>query len=283
MKIINWWIDRYSISGLFIASILFAIMGLILLCHVFFNFSIADKLGLLSLEYNKGIAVPVKFNSSPGGDTSVMVRAVRNKDTAMYKIYRPDIHGQWKAIAENFAVPFISTDSIVYRDTIFPDYQTMNSRPPWKDNWSNVTKVNFETGTVYIKPDSFYNRGLLLAPQIIFFVVLAYFCWQLAFFLDNIQRSAMFTLSNCRKIRNLGLSVIIYQLLLFVVYLLENTYYIKVDYRSTIPDFRSPVYFHAEADYHLGWSYLIAGCILLIVAKAFYKGYTLQQEQALTI
>jgi hypothetical protein len=81
----------------------------------------------------------------------------------------------------------------------------------------------------------------------------------------------------------MGLSVIIYQLLLFIIYLLENTYYVKITYRSSIPGFRSPVWFSAEADYHLGWPYLLAGCILMIIAKAFYKGYQLQQEQELTV
>ncbi|MES2004644.1 MAG: DUF2975 domain-containing protein [Bacteroidota bacterium] len=283
MKIINWWIDRYSIGGLFIASILCAIMSLLMTCHIFFDFTLSDKLGNLSMEYKKGIAVPVKFHSSPGGDTSILFRAKRNKDTTFFKVVRPDLNGNWGWIQEDFDIPLLSTDSVFYRDTIFSVYRTVNTSPPWKDNWKSVSKLNFENGTAYIKPSSFYNRGLLLVPQVLFFMLLSYFCWQLAFFLDNIQRGQMFSFSNYARIRNLGISILIYQILLFIIYLLENSYRITIDYESTIPNYRTPIHMDAEPDYHLGWSYLITGCILLIIAKAFYKGHKLQQEQDLTV
>ena len=282
MKIINWWFDRYSIGGLFIVSILCGLMTVVMACHIFFDFSLSDKLGKLSLEYKNGIAVPVTFRSSPGGDTSIEIRERYGDKNTSYTIFRSNNKGQWDAVEGSFQSS-LSSDKIYYRDTIFPAYQTMNSRPPWKYNWSNVTKVDFEKGTVYIKPNSFYNRGLLLAPQVLFFILLSFFTWQLAFFLDNIQRGEMFTQSNYKRLRNMGSAILIYQALLLAIYFFENSYYVLINYRATIPNFRFPVQLMAEADYHLGWSYILTGCIILIVAKAFHKGYTLQNEQDLTI
>lgn len=285
MKIINWWIDRYSIGGLFIVSILAGLMSLFLTAHMFFNFNLGNGGGFLNkMQYKNGIAVPVKFQAPVGFnvDTTIAVKELTPSGETLYSVFGKDNFGRWLVIQGNFELGY-GSDKIYYRDTIVPHHQTMNSRPPWKDSWSTITKVDIESGTVYIKPESFYNRGLLLLPQILFFFLVAYFCWQLACFLGNIQDGEMFTIGNYRKIRNMGLSVIGYQFLLFIVYLLENTYYVLVQYRSTIPNFRSPIELVAEADYHLGVSYLLAGCILLIVAKAFYKGHQLQQEQDLTV
>jgi hypothetical protein len=58
---------------------------------------------------------------------------------------------------------------------------------------------------------------------------------------------------------------------------------IDIDYRSTIPNYRSPLTIMAEPDYHIGWEYVITACIILIIAKAFRTGYLLQKEQELTI
>jgi hypothetical protein len=143
--------------------------------------------------------------------------------------------------------------------------------------------VDFESGTAYIKPESFYNRGLLIAPLVFFLALLSFVFWQLAFFIDNIQRGEMFIPANYKRLRNMGVSILVYEALVFIIYLLENSYRILINYQSTIPNFRPPVSLVAEPDYHIGWSYLIAGCIILILAKAFQKGYTLQQDQALTI
>ncbi|MEO8174266.1 MAG: hypothetical protein ABI581_14325 [Sediminibacterium sp.] len=76
---------------------------------------------------------------------------------------------------------------------------------------------------------------------------------------------------------------ILYQLLLIVTYMLANSYHIIKQYAATIPEFRTPVFLAAEPDYHLSWAYFTGGITLLIVAKAFHKGYKLQQEQDLTV
>jgi len=235
------------------------------------------------MEYHKGIAVPVKFSAPPGGDTSILVRKMTDKENSHNTVFRKDIDGKWKPVEGILESDIADTKDVIYRDTIYPAYQTMNSRPPWKDNWSNVTKVDFESGTAYIKPESFYNRSLLIAPIVFFFGILSFFLWQLAFFINNIQRGEIFIPANYKRLRNMGIAVLAHQALLFILYLLESSYQILVNYQSTIPNYRPPVYLVAEADYHIGAPYLLAGALILVVANAFKKGYTLQQEQDLTI
>src|SRR5260221_8269420 len=139
-----------------------------------------------------------------GVDTIVHIKTKGNNYTS---IFRPYIHGKWNWVKGNGSRNILPAD-IVYTDTIFPAYKTVNSRPPWNDNWTSVTKVAFEKGTAYIKPFSFAQRGLLLLPRILFFMLLSYACWQLAFFLDNIQGGNVFSRSNYFKFRNIGLSIL---------------------------------------------------------------------------
>jgi hypothetical protein len=202
--------------------------------------------------------------------------------SAPFSIFRNDAHGIPVQVVSGTPVN-LSSKNIVYRDTIYPVYHTSNVKPPWNDAWAGVTKIDFRKGTAYIQPHSFANRIVLLLPQVLFYLLLGYGCWQLALFLDNIYRNRMFTSQNHALLNRTGFAILFYQAILTTMYLLGKDFMIDINYRSTIPNYRSPLTIIAEPDYHIGWEYVITACIILIIAKAFRTGYLLQKEQELTI
>ncbi len=235
MKLINLLLDRFSVVGIIAASALFFALSLIMLLHLFFDFSTYQFMGKLSGEYKQGIAIPVDFNTAVGADT----------------------------VNLNYKTDFP-----------FNQIQTRGN---------TVSKIDFETGTAYIKPTSFQARSLLLLPQCLFFLLLAYFSWQLAFFIDNIRQGKIFTKTNYLKLRNLGFSLLAFEILMFIIYIWGKQFYISLQFKSTLTNFQNPIFMIANPNYHLGWGYFLAALFIMIIAKAFYTGYQIQHDQDLTI
>jgi hypothetical protein len=138
----------------------------------------------------------------------------------------------------------------------------------------NLTKLEFDTGTAYLKPHDFGNRIILLLPEVLFYLLLCYCSWQMAVFVDNISRNRMFLLQNYQLLSNIAQAMLIYQCVVLVMHKLGKYFPITVS---------DPLILTAVPDYHFSWIYAIAASIIFIIAKAFQRGYLLQKEQDLTI
>ena len=122
-----------------------------------------------------------------------------------------------------------------------------------------------------------------MLPTIFLLLLMPYCFWQFALFLQSIQRGSSFDLSNYKRLRNIGLALLCYNLLLIVFDHYFSHFTILISFVSSKPDFRNPFYISGNPDLDYGISYFLAGCAFLILASAFKKGHQLQQEQDLTI
>jgi hypothetical protein len=139
---------------------------------------------------------------------------------------------------------------------------------------SNVTKLEFDTGTAYLKLNGFVNRIIWLLPEVLFSLLICYCSWQMALFQDNIRRKRMFLLQNYQLLRNIAQAILIYPCATFVMHRIGKYFTITIN---------DPLILTAAPDYHFSWTYAIAASIIFIIAKAFQRGYLLQKEQDLTI
>jgi hypothetical protein len=152
-----------------------------------------------------------------------------------------------------------------------------------ENNRDHVAGLEFNTGTAYLRPYSFANRVILLLPQTLFYALLCYCSWLMALFLDNISRNRMFLPQNYHLLKNIAQAILVCQGILFILYWLQKDFSVTVNNLSVSIDQSISVMLMAVPDYYLGWEYVITAFIILIIAKAFQRGYLLQREQDLII
>lgn len=268
MKIIKWFIDQFGIGGLVIGSIFSFITAIILLLSIIFNFP-------PYIPFSKGNeGIPVEVNiplSITFPDTSIVIETKKGNSGIF------DLNN---TVEEKLLLP--KNDSIIYSDTIFSDIRFWGS-----NNKKNpvITSFEMQSGKVYIKPEKFSQRLILSLPILLKFLLIGFCAWQIAMVLSFIRTGEAFNNKNYRRVASVGWSLIIYALGLFLIKLLFEPDFTSMDilFNSSIPNYREPISLHGNTSAQLNFSWIIIGCVFLITAQAFQKGYKLQQEQDLTI
>lgn len=137
---------------------------------------------------------------------------------------------------------------------------------------------NFESGTLYVRSDNRADRFLLLLPDILKTLVFAFMAWQIAVILSMIRAGHSFRVAINKRLVRTGWAAIGSFLILTAYDMLYRPFEYYAMYSAT-GEKVSSVYPDAQNSF----SWLIAGCILIILSLAFEKGESLQQEQDLTI
>ena len=283
MKFINWWVNNFTIGGFFIVNVLSAIFSLILIGSLFFGYHpyYKTKSGWAFgfADFEKGIPVDIKFNGSLP-DTMINLQTKTGGISG----------GEGTKIINEYIENLKSKGdtTIIKADSITLGYEVND----WSD-WNNIKRnskefgiirgMKFNSGSVHIEPVTFRGRFIFQFPIILLLLLMSYGFWQFAMFLQYIQSDSSFDPSNYKRLRNIGLALLWYNLILLVLdhYFYRLTFIIHRS--STKMEYGSYLTFSANPDLPYGLSYFLAGAIFLILATAFKKGHQLQQEQDLTI
>ena len=277
MKFINWLVNRYLIAGMMLTSIGLAVCVVIQLGFVVFNvnpFYESKKQNgsswSIGTDYKSGIPVTIDVNSSNLADTSIDYITTKGNSGSF-------------SINSDFKIELKKDDSIKRIDTISSKYAIHYWHDTVDLNDQKVCKLSFASFTVKVVPQSIYQRIVLMFPSIFLCLFISFTSWQLSKFLHCIQLGHAFKGTNYIRLRNIGLACLLFQLLLYVFDFVFHQYYIIINFNSTIPNWKSPFYLSGSPQANSSLSYIIIGCIFLIIAKAFKEGNQIQQEQDLTI
>lgn len=273
MKFINRLIDGIAVTGLFIASVLLSLSPIIIVLSIIFNFppyitfgeNSSSRIGVT--DYSRGVPVTVDISASIP-DTSVYIK---NKNGNIS--YTIKEGSSWY---EN-----TNDSTVLHGDTIITEYGLHTNKNSDK---LRVTDLDFGSGKAYIQPASRLQLFILSLPSILQSAVLAYCAWQLAMLLAFIQSGESFITRNYRRLSKTGWAIVgLYIAMFFYEIALKQFNSLYVSFSSTIPGYQQPLSIHATPENTIGITWLIAGCIILILASAFRKGSRLQHEQDLTI
>ncbi len=142
----------------------------------------------------------------------------------------------------------------------------------------SVTTGNFDTGTLYVHSGDRIQRLLLMLPLILKVLTFAFVAWQIAVLLSRVRAGESFSTSNNKHLLRSGW-------LILGVYLTLTAYeifYHPFESYSLIT-FSGESFSDFHPDQQVGFSWLVVGCIFIILSLAFRKGEKLQEEQDLTV
>jgi hypothetical protein len=283
MKFIKWWLDNFIVGLFSLGSIIITLFCLILLGAMLFGYnpyyqnkSTGSVFGFTN--FVEGIPIKIEFNNAVP-DTAINIYTARQSA----------LLGADGKFARKFvdSISASGQDSIVSSDTLTLRYELDNGQVKPAGSASEQLRVagsmNLRSGQLYMLASTKFQRGMLIMPILFFLCLIAYCFWQFSRFIHLIQSGHAFHRLNHTRIRNIGFALIAYNFLLLV---LDKTFYqfgLLVSFESNGGSPGGSHTLSARPDLDYGFSYFISGCIFLIVASAFKRGYQLQQEQALTI
>jgi hypothetical protein len=277
MKFINWIINRYLLAFLMLSSLLCGIAATILLCAALFNFNpyyeARNKKGgwTFGTDYRKGIPVTISVNACSLFDTSFFLTS--SSHNGFYS-NRTDLQNTVNQIK----------DSSQKINTVYTNYNTSYENGNYITSINNgINGFHIPNFIVNIKPTSKFHRCLLILPNIFILLISSFSFWQICKFLQSIQLQKSFNSSNHKKLKNIGIVLIAYQLIIYIFDLFFNHYNVSVNFASTTPNWNSPMNLAGQPESHSSIWYIVIAGIFLIVAEAFKKGHNLQQEQDLTV
>jgi hypothetical protein len=141
--------------------------------------------------------------------------------------------------------------------------------------------LGFDTvdGITFISDDlgSFYDRIMLYVPAILITLTVSYACWQFARILNSIENNKEFSDKNYKRLFNAGAWIIVVDLLLLVFDVMNHSVVRGVLHISPAT---SPGLTSDENSFSLTW--LVVGCILMILSKVFRRGSELQEDHDLS-
>ena len=280
MRLINWFINRYATPALILGGILSGIFAVILSISLLFNLNPYVKIGKSNFgftNYDQCIPVKVSF-PNPVIDTNIRFQTSQGGSGRIYK--RNDSHYPSDQFANS------PNEKIISSDTIIADYAIVCKQDENIKAFS-VKTFSFSEGVCYVETKSYAYKLLFILPKILLLIIVGFCFYQSGMLIHYIQNDGIFEMINFKRLQNIGIAIIGLQLFYFlhwvIIYVTGNYWYFTVDFSSTIPNFRSPIQIQASPDYGFDWYWFSFGCILFAIAKAFQKGYTLQQEQDLTV
>lgn len=145
-------------------------------------------------------------------------------------------------------------------------------------NGATVTTGQFDTGTLYVTTTDRMQRFLLLLPAILKVLTFSFVAWQIAVLLSTVRAGESFSTENNKRLLRSGW-------LILGIYLFLTVY--EIFYQPfgayTMHTFSGEMVTDIYPDQQVSFSWLVVGCIFIILSLAFRKGETLQQEQDLTV
>ena len=261
--------ELIAVGSLMIASIISGLIAILIFLSSIFGFSpyFSDRdgggLGLSGYE-NGTIPVNVIINATIPDTT---IRLVTKKGVNFITTNR---HFEYR--------PSIINDSILWGDTINTEYDGSG------DFANHVKGASLNEGKIFIYPVDFGDRIALNAPALLKLSLLSYCCWQIGMLLSIIAAGKAFPSRNYYRLRNAGIAIIVVCLFLYLFDLLSNRFnFFNIHFESTIEHFRQPFPTGLQMKSSLEITWLVVGCIFIILSFAFKKGTELQQEQDLTV
>ncbi|MDI9364992.1 MAG: DUF2975 domain-containing protein [Flavobacterium sp.] len=272
MKIINWVTNKYLLGAMIISSIGCIIYAFLILLFLLFNFNPFYQSKTFALGYNikDGLEIEVRDDIKSDKDTTILFKTQKGKQ------------GKTQSLDSAFMNETIGNDSITQLDTILRTYEIFNWTTMNEQAQFTVGNFDIQAFSIKIKPTTTIAKYVVWWPQILTMLLYAYVLYQFAMFLHFIQQDASFEFVNYKRLRNIGFSLLGFQLLGYLYNWIFNHYTISVDTISTLPHFKNYLYFSGAIKGTSG-IYLVIGIFFLILAKAFQRGNNLQKEQDLTI
>lgn len=272
MKIINWFTNKYLLGAMIISSIGCCLIACLTLLFLLFNIN----------PYYQSKTFAFGYNMKDGLEVEVTDQVINDKDTIILYKTQKGKQGETESLDSVFMNETIGNDSITQLDTIKRTYEifdwgTMNEQPQF-----TVGNFDIKAFNIKIKPTTTIAKDVVWLPFMLTMLLYAYVLYQFAMFLHFIQQGVSFEMVNYIRLRNIGFSLLGFQLLGYLYNWIFNHYTISVDTISTLPHFKNYLYFSGAIKGTSG-IYLVTGIFFLILAKAFQRGHNLQQEQDLTI
>lgn len=195
------------------------------------------------------------------------------------------VHAQNGTRVINFEPEFALYDGVredlelidVYKDTI------RNVVSKGKPDW-DIKRLTINSGVLYVQPSGFNQRMLLSILPILWCFVAGLCLWQLSKILKAIAEHEFFASHVPQRMSMIGWSIIAYQLACIIITIINYPYHsVTLEVSSSIPNYRAPFHISGfpENDYSITW--LIAGAIILVFARAFKKGQVLQKDYDLQV
>ena len=273
MKIVNWFLNPIAIGGSMIVSIVSGIVGMILLLSVIFNFPpyVSGKDWAFGfIDFKEGI--PYNTYVSTGGIPDSIEMIETKNGNAFISYSKRDVPDLRKNI---------TTADIVSSVKIVTNYENTAE----KEDKIEISSSSLNTIRFLIRPKTFGVKLLFVLPIILTFFTISFCAWKIARLLDAIQRGMFFERDNYLRILQIGIAILILQVILITLSIFQIQYigYVHIRFTSSIPNYRQPFQLGAAADLKINWGWIVAGCIFIILSKAFYKGHDLQEDHELSI
>ena len=162
-----------------------------------------------------------------------------------------------------------------YTDTLHFSFESVH---PYAIQ-ANALKI--ETFRAYVKPTDWIQQLYLFLPFILNLLLAAWSAWQLSRLVQFISKGNAFRHSNHRRIANIGYAILLVHLVFLVLHLLVHQHIIEVKVNGTWMKDQTVFRFFLESPFNIWW--VLAGCLLLLVAKAWKDGMRMQEEQDFTL
>ena len=277
MKIINWLVNKYILGGLIFSSFVALAVAVLHILFIVFNFNPyyehkSDN-STFSFGYNlkKGFPITIDVNSMPNFDTTVCFLTDQN-ESGGYKLNlpRPNIKG---------SIIKADTFSVVLEKNNWDQVGLEN-----KQRDAQLSELSFPTFTLFIKPNTKLQVFIFLLPAIIGYLIYAYVANQFAKFLHYIQIKETFNYINFKRLNNIGFSIIISTLFIYIYSFIVYRYNVSISFQSTLSKWHGSMFYLSGSPTSSGLGYyFLFGCVCIVIAKAFKRGFELQQEQDLTV
>lgn len=274
---------RFSQGVLGIACIVSLLAAAVLTVHVLFpSFHPYIKTGSGSVfgftDYEKGIPFTTE-GADRIPDTSLRLD-YRLKGGGTSSLYTSrDGHGVNDEISRE-VIERHKEDTLVAADTITASYYwRYNDKPDPDVRGAEITSIRF-----FLWPRSLGRRLLLFLPVLVNLLALAYCSWQLSYLMELIVRGEAFRRRGSKRLARVAYTILLVQLF-HLLYEFSGVYYssIRIDFNANVKGFRMPVGLGGHSGSAIDLQWLLAGCILLIIAKGFERGDRLQENEDLTV
>ena len=255
-----------------IVSIFSGIAGIILLLSVIFNFPpyISGKKSSVGfMDFENGI--PYNAPAYKSIPDSIEIINTSQGSATIYSLPN-DKYDREK---------FVPKGDIKSHIKIVTNYENHAK----KENKIKINSSKINTIRFYVKAKTFGIKILFALPIILTLFTISFCSWKTGMLLHAIQKGFFFEHDNYKRILQIGLAILILQAILITLSIFQVQYigYTSIQFESTIPNYRQPFDLSADANFQINLGWIVAGCIIIILSKAFYKGHNLQEEQEGTI
>jgi hypothetical protein len=273
-------IYRFARAMLGFTGILSIISALVLMIYVLFPFKPyirTSSNGVLGFtDYVKGIPFTTKANVTIPDTSFVFEYHLKGSGSSDAHInrYYGEVLDNGRDILNK-----LKNDTLVYGDTITTSFRHIDFEV---DRSIKAAKIN--SITYYIWPQNRWKRLFLFLPVLLLALTIAYCSWQLSRLMKDIIAEEVFRRKGYKRLAKVGYAILILQLIICLLSFTEfYRHSITIDFQSSINRFRMPFTISSHASSPLSLQWLVAGCIILIIAKGFQRGDRLQKDHDLTI